>query len=116
LFDLLASLLLLVVIYPFIFIYSKITGNKESKVVPKLLLLPKVFTGKYSLVGVPIWYDDYDYEFLGKKGLTGMIQLYNSGITKKEDENNYLIYYAKNQSIQFDIEILLKTFITIIKK
>ena len=37
-------------------------------------------------------------------------------ITKKEDENNYLIYYAKNQSLQFDIEILLKTFITIIKK
>jgi len=108
--------MLLIFVYPFAIIFSKFKDNKGSKVLPKLLLLPSVFTGKYSFVGVPIWYDDYDYEFLGKKGLTGMIQLYNSGITKKEDENNYLIYYAKNQSIQFDIEILLKTFITIIKK
>jgi len=115
-FDLFVSFILLIVLYPFIFIYSKITDIKESTVLQKLLLLPMVFAGKFSFVGVPIWYDDYDYEFLGKKGLTGMIQLYKSEINKKEDENNYLIYYAKNQSLQFDVEILLKTFITIIKK
>ena len=45
-----------------------------------------------------------------------MIQLYGKEIRNKEDENKYLIFYAKNQSLQFDIEILLKTFITIIKK
>jgi hypothetical protein len=116
LFDFLVSLILLVTVFPFALIISKFADLKDAKILPKLLTLPSVFTGKYSFVGVPIWYDDYDYEFLGKKGLTGMIQLYHSEITKKEDENNYLIYYAKNQSLQFDIEILLKTFITIIKK
>ena len=116
LFDLVLSLLLLIFIYPFVFIYSRIKDVKNSKTISKLLLLPNVFSGKYSFVGVPIWYDDYDYDFLGKKGLTGMIQLYGSEILNKEDENNYLIFYAKNQSLQFDIEILLKTFITIIKK
>ncbi len=116
LFDLLLSLILLFVVYPFAFIYSKLKDNKESKILQKILYIPKVFTGKYSFVGVPIWYDDYDHEFLGKKGLTGMIQLYKSEINKREDESNYLIYYAKNQSLQFDVEILLKTFITIIKK
>lgn len=115
-FDILLSFILLILVYPVVFIYSKFKGTGESKVVSKLLSLPKVFTGKYSFVGVPVWYDDYDYNFLGKKGLTGMIQLYGNGIRGKEDENNYLIFYAKNQSLQFDIEILLKTFITIIKK
>lgn len=115
-FDFFVSLILLIVVYPFAFIFSKFKDINESKVFPKLLLLPKIFLGKYSFVGVPIWYDDYDYEFLGKKGLTGMIQLYQSEITKREEENNYLIYYAKNQSLQFDVEILLKTLITIIKK
>lgn len=116
LFDFILSLILMVFVYPFVFIYTKIKGCEESSLAYKFLCLPFVFTGKYSFVGVPIWYDDYDYEFLGKKGLTGMIQLYGQEISKKEEENNYLIYYAKNQSLQFDIEILLKTFITIIKK
>ena len=116
LFDFVLSLLLLIFVYPFIFIYSRIKDTKSSKTINKLLSLPSVLSGKYSFVGVPIWYDDYDYDFLGKKGLTGMIQLYGSDIRNKEDENNYLIFYAKNQSLQFDIEILLKTFITIIKK
>lgn len=116
LFDISLSFVLLILVYPFAFIYSKIVGTKNSVGINKLLSLPYVFTGKYSFVGVPIWYDDYDYDYLGKKGLTGMIQLYGSEIHNKEEENNYLIFYAKNQSLQFDIEILLKTFITIIKK
>ena len=116
LFDIILSLLLLIFVYPFIFIYSRIKEENDSLVINKLLLVPYVLSGKYSFVGVPIWYDDYDFYFLGKKGLTGMIQLYGKEIRNKEDENKYLIFYAKNQSLQFDIEILLKTFITIIKK
>ncbi len=116
LFDIVLSLLLVIFVYPFVFIYSKIKDTKSSLAISKLLSLPHVLTGKYSFVGVPVWFDDYDYDFLGKKGLTGMIQLYGAEIRNKEDENNYLIFYAKNQSLQFDIEILLKTFITIIKK
>lgn len=116
LFDIILSLLLLLFVYPFIFIYSRIKEVNDSLVINKLLLVPYVLSGKYSFVGVPIWYDDYDFYFLGKKGLTGMIQLYGKEIRNKEDENKYLIFYAKNQSLQFDIEILLKTFITIIKK
>lgn len=116
LFDLLLSLILMVFVFPFAFVLTKIKDYNKSGLIFKLLQMPSVLSGKYSFVGVPIWYDDYDYEFLGKKGLTGVIQLYGSEITKKEDESNYLIYYAKNQSLKLDIEILLKTFITIIKK
>ena len=115
-FDFFLSLILLILVYPFAFINSKFRDTGGSKITGKLLMLPRVFTGKYSFVGVPVWYDDYDYEFLGKKGLTGMIQLYGNEIKSREDENNYLIFYAKNQSLKFDVEILLKTLITIIKK
>ncbi|MGB9696479.1 MAG: glycosyltransferase [Ignavibacteria bacterium] len=116
LFDIAISFILLLTIYPFIFLYWKVREGKPGKYNSKLLLLPQVLTGKLSLVGMPIWFEAKGNEYLGKKGLTGVIQVnYRPGMT--EDEMiDFCVFYAKNQSLLLDIELLLKTIFTIIKK
>ncbi len=114
-FDILLSAFLLPTVYPLLIIYTKLFGKKLSKHFSKLLLLPEVFTGKYSFVGVPVWFDTEGNQFLGKKGLTGLIQLnYNDRISMSEMQNLNL-YYSKNQSIILDTEILLKSLISFFK-
>ncbi len=64
-----------------------------------------MLTGKFSFVGPKKDYDSQNI-FLGKKGLTVF------GITKQmiEDEIEKLdFYYAKNQNIWMDIEIISKS-------
>ena len=81
-----------------------------------LFLITKVFTGEYLFVCNPIWinYDTKDY--IGKKGLTGLVQLNYYENISGEELMNYNLFYAKNQSLALDIEILLKTFFSIFKK
>lgn len=116
LFDIVVSFLLLITIYPFALIYWRLKDGKIDKYNSKLLLIPKVLIGKLSLVGMPIWFDAKGNEYLGKKGLTGILQVnYRPNMT--EDEMmDFCIFYAKNQSLLLDIELLLKTIFTIIKK
>jgi lipopolysaccharide/colanic/teichoic acid biosynthesis glycosyltransferase len=90
-------------------------NRKLSRHFSKLLLLPVVFAGNYSLVGYPVWFETQK-QYIGKKGLTGLIQLnFNEKISEEEIENLNL-YYAKNQSLMLDVEILLKSFISFFKK
>jgi hypothetical protein len=116
-FDLVVSTLLLIFLYPFVVIRSKVSKKQLSKHASKLLLLPKVFIGKYSLVGDPVWYEaKTGSAVIGKRGLTGIVQVkYNERLTD-EEVDNYSIYYAKNQSIPLDIEILLKTVFSFFRK
>ncbi|MCX7834182.1 MAG: glycosyltransferase [Ignavibacteria bacterium] len=114
-FDIILSLILLIFVYPFIYLYYKIAKEKPTKYTSKLLLLPNVFIGKYSFVGMPIWYEKTNSQYLGKKGLTGIIQLkYNENLTQEEIEK-YVIYYARNQSLLLDLEIILKTLFSFIR-
>ncbi len=114
-FDIILSFLLLITVYPFVLIICKFRNSGIKKRISKILEIPYVLTGKYSFVGIPIWYGYELSKNLGKPGLTGLIQLYyNEGITKDEMEN-YNIYYAKNQSILLDIEILMKTVFSFFK-
>ncbi|MBN2571587.1 MAG: glycosyltransferase [Ignavibacteriales bacterium] len=115
LFDLVLSFFMLIFIYPFVFIYNKLSRRKLSTHFSKILLVPKVFSGKYSFVGMPIWYNKSDIDNLGKKGLTGIVQLKHDENLTTEDMDNYILYYGKNQSIILDIEILLKTLFSFIK-
>lgn len=115
-FDILLSSLLLVTVYPVLILLKKVFKVKLSKHFSKLLLLPKVFTGEYSFVGYPVWMNDHNIHYIGKKGLTGLIQLnYYDGISEEEMEN-FNLFYAKNQTLILDIEILLKTFFSFFKK
>lgn len=115
LFDILLSFLLLIFVYPFVLIYHKFIRKDLSKHVSKLLLLPSVFAGIYSFVGMPVWYDKSNSGNLGKKGLTGIVQLRFDENISDEELDNYIIYYAKNQSLSLDFEILLKTLFSFIK-
>jgi lipopolysaccharide/colanic/teichoic acid biosynthesis glycosyltransferase len=115
-FDIILSSVMLITVYPVLLLLKNIFGVKLSKHLSKLLLLPHVFKGEYSFVGYPVWLETSGQHYIGKKGLTGLIQLnYNERISAEEMENLNL-YYAKNQSPILDIEILLKTFISAFKK
>jgi len=114
LFDILLSFVLLLFLYPFFRLYSVISKN-SGKFTSKILSLPAVLAGKMSLVGLPVWYNDISDSFLGKKGLTGILQIYDGGDLSTEEINNLLIYYAKNQSLSLDLEIILKSFTKILK-
>jgi len=115
-FDILLSALLIISLYP-VMLFLKNAFNWEfSKQISKLFLLPKVFTGEYSFVGYPIWLISENKHYIGKKGLTGLIQLnYYPGISD-EELRNFNLFYTKNQSLLLDIEILLKTFFSLFKK
>lgn len=116
-FDIGLSAFLIITVYPFIVLYYKLKKGNISRHTSKLLLLPGVFIGKYSFVGIPIWYETTGKEYLGKKGLTGIIQLNHFEGINGEEMMNYNIFYAKNQNLKMDIEILLKTlFFTLRKK
>lgn len=116
LFDILLSASLLVTVYPVMLLFRKVIKINFSKQVSKLLLLPKVFTGECSFVGYPVWLISENKHYIGKKGLTGIIQLnYYPGMSEEEMEN-FNLFYAKNQSLLLDVEILLKTFFSLFKK
>lgn len=115
-FDIVLSFILIITIYPFIVLYYKLKKGNISRHTSKLLLLPDVFLGKYSFVGIPIWYETSGKEYLGKKGLSGIIQLNHFEGINGEEMMNYNIFYAKNQNFKMDIEILLKTVFFTLKK
>jgi lipopolysaccharide/colanic/teichoic acid biosynthesis glycosyltransferase len=67
-------------------------------------------SGRYSLVGPPESSPVHaEGLFLGKTGLTGLIQLQQNRVLGDKEREQYNLYYAKNQSISLDVEILLKT-------
>lgn len=115
-FDFFLSLVLIFTIYPFILIYGKILKKPLGRHTSKLLDLPKVFSGKMSFVGAPEWYRTREKEYLGKRGLTGLIQInYYDGMSDTE-MSNYNVFYAKNQTLMLDVEILLKTFFSFLRR
>jgi GT2 family glycosyltransferase/lipopolysaccharide/colanic/teichoic acid biosynthesis glycosyltransferase len=116
LFDLCLSFLLLLSVYPFVYLKHTL-GTSRSRLI---LSLPSVVSGKYSLVGppsesVPPARGKTSSErgshslFWGKPGLTGLVQLQAGRALTDEEVEQYNLYYARNQSILLDVEILLKT-------
>ncbi len=103
-FDLFFGLLLIIFFYPIFFLKNKLTKNVSgfSKFV---MSVPSVVGGTYSFVGPKETHSSK--LFLGKKGITGI------WFTDSENEENLEklnIFYAKNQNIWLDLEILSKTF------
>lgn len=102
LFDIMLGLLLLVSIYPF----RTLLGKKSQ---PSWVdFLPRIVLGRMSFVGPPASSLVANGAFLGKPGLTGLVQLQRNNDLDESDIHNYNVYYAKNQSFFMDIEILLK--------
>jgi hypothetical protein len=111
-FDLIFGLICLVSLFPAAFLYSKLANSRESshKFHKKLLLIPQVINGKYSFVGRATWdTTSAGKQYLGKHGLTGLVQINYYRELSSDDIEYFNYYYAKNQSFWFDLEILLKT-------
>jgi len=102
-FDILLGVFLLFTLYP-IFLIRYLVSKKWNN----LLYLFKVLGGKYSFVGRPIGSRETNI-YLGKPGLTGIVQINENKNLSEEDIVRLNIYYAKNQNIWLDIEILIKT-------
>jgi hypothetical protein len=117
--DLVGASVLLAVAYPLVAI-QRTSGNTVSPTGRKLLLLPRVWRGEMSLVGpsegfsgsggaVPSWY-------LGKPGLTGLARVHSRADLTPDEVEKYNVYYAKNQSLLLDLEILAKSLLHFAKQ
>ena len=112
-FDIIFTIPLLIFVYPLVYL-KKFSGKKVGNFDEKILLLPKVLSGKLSLVGRPLDSPD-EKNYLGKKGLTGIVQISDHENLSEEEIERLNIFYARNQSLALDIEILIRTFINLIK-
>jgi len=128
LFDTLISSALLVLFLPFILLrsfgslpkkvefwgqdnsrfYGRVFNSKYT-FIHDLPLLWSIVMGKMSLVGSSlILTDEQDPDLICMPGLTGLERLRNVKFTE-QDRRLLDHYYVQNQSLSFDIEILVKT-------
>jgi GT2 family glycosyltransferase len=113
LFDLVCSLVLLATAYPVVALRRR-AGSDTRRAGRKILMVPRVLRGALSMVGPPEYFTGGMY--LGKPGLTGLVQInYHDDLAPEEIEK-YNLYYAKNQSLVLDVEILLKTLIILLRE
>ncbi len=73
--------------------------------------LPKVLSGQLSVVGRSEYYPQGTDEVFGKLGITGVVQLNRGQSLSPEEVEKLYIYYARNQSIGLDLEIIAKSFL-----
>ncbi len=107
-FDFILSLvLILLCIYPLIYLIHKFT-SKKNDFVKFILEIPKVLKGEKSFVG-PSATSYYGDLFVGKPGLTGLWYVENLSETDEEEMKSLDLFYAKNQNIWLDLEILGRT-------
>ncbi len=111
-FDVMLSGLLLMTVYPIFRLASMASKKKSGGFIAGLT---SVFRGSMSLVGPSIIRQHHDPEngslFLGKTGLTGIVQLQPDRKFSEDEIDQYNLYYARNQSVLLDLEILIKTWL-----
>jgi hypothetical protein len=110
LFDLSASCLLLIFVYPILWLKERIRPTSGSTFVADL---PAVIRGSMSLVGPSKAHQGSPHPNLhmGKPGLTGMVQLQGDRMLSRDEVDRLNLYYARNQSLILDLEILAKTWL-----
>ncbi|MBI3006533.1 MAG: glycosyltransferase [Ignavibacteriales bacterium] len=116
LFDLTVSTLLFIWVYPILRLRKLLSPGIRSNFV---LSIPSVLKGEKSLVGPPEGFHTHIARNgesgtpvnLGKPGLTGLVQLQGSRSLSSDEAEQYNLYYARNQSVLLDLEILIKTWL-----
>jgi len=104
LFDITLGLFVLIFIYPFIYFISKL-AKKKTDFRSFILNVPSVVIGTKSFVGPKKIKPDKIY-YMGREGLTGFWYIENIFDVEAEKLD---FYYAKNQNIWLDLEILGRT-------
>ncbi len=79
----------------------------------EILRVPRICLGTMSFVGLPVGDPHFapahePQSHLGKPGLTGIIQINEHADLRPEERERLALYYAKNQSLGLDLEILVK--------
>ncbi|MCK9408497.1 MAG: glycosyltransferase [Bacteroidetes bacterium] len=109
-FDIAFSLFFLISIVPFVYfkrIFSKTPASGLSAAVMKL---PHVLSGTMSIVGFHSLNTGISKIIVrGKPGITGLLQIQNENVLSAEEIEQYDLYYAKNQSLILDLEIIVKS-------
>jgi hypothetical protein len=103
-FDLSVVIPSMLLIYPFVLLKSKLT-IKQTDFSKFVMRFPNVFIGRASLIG-PQSLEKSKNNIFGKIGLTGYWYIETNNTEELEKMN---FYYAKNQNIWLDIEILVKS-------
>ena len=104
LFDITLGSFVLIFIYPFIYFISKL-AKKKTDFRNFILNVPSVVIGIKSFVGPKKIKPDKIY-YMGREGLTGFWYIENIFDVEAEKLD---FYYAKNQNIWLDLEILGRT-------
>jgi hypothetical protein len=115
-FDIVISTLLFIFVYPILGVKKILAPHTES---PFIAGIPSVLKGEASLVGPPKEAllrvsrngNPGRHINLGKPGLTGLVQLQANRELSTEEIEQFNLYYARNQSVVLDLEILLKTWL-----
>ncbi|HTR98214.1 MAG TPA: glycosyltransferase [Bacteroidota bacterium] len=113
--DLALGLILLVTAYP----AARLRGRNDARVSP-ILRIPDVVRGDISLVGLPAVDGENRHgdtgrvtpardSYLGPEGLTGLVQIHERQGLDPEERERYKLYYAKNQSLLLDMQIMLRS-------
>ncbi|MCX6136215.1 MAG: sugar transferase [Ignavibacteriales bacterium] len=116
--DIALSLFLLICVLPFVYFLRILGKRKGSPLASALALMPRVLNGELSLIGRdPSRLSSGTAGiFLGKPGVTGMVQIQAGPRLTDEECNYYELYYAKNQSFALDFEIMMKTLMRWLQK
>jgi len=119
-FDVVCALVLLLTVYPLVVLKRRKGGDPGGG---KILLLPKVLKGELSIVGPPELPaaqvpggTGSRGAYWGRRGLTGIVQINDHEDLSPEEVEKYNLYYAKNQSLILDIQILLKSLAMLLNK
>jgi hypothetical protein len=112
--DIVVALLLLLTVYPLRRLFGK-NGDADDSVI---LRIPDVLRGRLSLVGLPAGErglagkEAGSAGELGPEGLTGLLQIHSREDLEPEERERYKLYYAKNQSLMLDMQIIAKSLFT----
>lgn len=127
--DIVLSLVLLATVYPVVRLLAGIgILRPKGAASAGIRKLPQVLRGRLSFVGRPIG-DMPDPApvgaagsapnggpYLGPYGLTGLVQISPLEGLSPEEIERYELYYAKNQSVLLDLEILLKAVLMAVRR
>lgn len=103
-FDYSFAIFVLFCVYPFIYFSIKVS-KKQTEFRKFILSVPSVISGRKSFVGPKTTVSSRNID-LGKEGLTGLWYI-DDGAFSDSDKLDF--YYAKNQNIWLDLEIIGKT-------
>lgn len=118
LFDIGFGLFFLISIAPFVYFIRLFSSKPAQGLSKAVMFLPSVVLGKMSVVGFSVDENKSGKTniFGGKAGITGLIQIQNKSRLTQEERDQYDLYYAKNQSLLLDVEIIIKTFQKMVQK